>query len=91
MMNKWDKDKKLFIFGSVGTIALMIILTFILKNEFAFVIAFIPYNIYLFFGWRKRNSPKDRKEMYKVVIILLLIPFAIAVMMWSLNSNTAMY
>lgn|GEM_PF-3295109 len=88
---KLDKDKKLFIFGSVGTVSLMIILTLILKNEFAFVIAFIPYNIYLFIGWRKRNSSKDRKEMYKAVAFLLSLPFVIALVMWALNSNTAMY
>jgi len=86
-----DKDKKLIILGSAGTVALMIILTFILRNEFAFLIAFIPYNVYLFLGWRKRNSPKDRKEMYKVVSFLLLLPFIIALVMWALNSNTAMY
>lgn len=82
-------DKSEVIIGVIGffvTVAIGIMLYLYFDSLWGLILAFVPYNVYEFAGWRDRNKPKDRTEMYKTIAILIILPFAIAFIMYSLNS-----
>jgi len=82
-----DKEAILGIAGILGTIILAIVLTLIFNNSWAWVLAFIPYNVYAFTDWRGRHEPQYRKEMYKTVSFILFLPLLIAITIIISRSN----
>jgi len=82
-----DEETILGIAGIFGTIVLAIALTLIFNNSWAWIFAFVPYNIYAFTDWRGRHEPQDRKEMYKTVGFILSLPLLIAIIIIVSRSN----